>query len=193
MHLISTTSTIADLHFIELSIMSAFRSSLIRSARFAATSSSRVAPRSLVAGPLMQSFVQQQARLLSTTLPRLGAGEHDQELSSRLAQEISYEQETAAQIQGESGGPEPAFLADFREAGIWKIEDVAGSDEIALTREFGNEHIRVLFSIGDIDTADVQNEMEDADAEEKEDEDTPSFPVRCAITISKVRLECFFL
>lgn len=166
--------------------MSAFRNSLARSVRVAATSSSRIAPRSLVATPVRQ--LAQQARLLSTTRPVLGAGEHDQELSSRLAQEISYEQETAAQIQRESGGSEPAFLAEFRQAGVWKIEDVAGSDEIALTRDFGNEHIRVLFSIGDIDTADVQSDMDDADAEGKEDEDTPSFPVRCAITISKVRM-----
>ena len=59
-----------------------------------------------------------------------------------------------------------------------KIEDQSGSDEIALVRDFGNEHIRILFSIGDIDTSEEDETPEEMEAR--------PFPVRCAITISKV-------
>ena len=125
-------------------------------------------------------------RHLHVSRPVFGSGESDAELSSRLEQEITYEKEAAASAVNESGDGEPPFLSEFRKAGVWKIEDQAGSDEIALTRDFGNEHIRILFSIGDIDT--VDNEIEEADEVdgEKEDDEPPSFPVRCAITISKV-------
>lgn len=121
----------------------------------------------------------------STRLNR-SAGESDSELSAKLQQEISYEQESTP-IPGQESADanaEPAFLTDFKNQGVWKIEDHAGSDEIALTRDFGNEHIRVLFSIGDIDSSEA--EMDESDeVDVKEDEDGPAFPVRCAITISK--------
>lgn len=183
-----------------VSAVSTASASALRMLRIAATRQAPALRRADLRGvtPFVRSW-QQQSRLserstlavatrsLHSSRPVLGAGESDAELSARLAQEIAYEQETAAAAATESESEaEPSFLATFRKQGIWKIEDVAGSDEIALSRDFGNEHIRVLFSIGDIETteADVE-EAEEVDG--KDEEDTPAFPVRCAITISKVR------
>lgn len=155
----------------------------LHSSSSTSTSSRSLARRSASAMP---ASMPMRMRGLHVSAPVCGAGESDAELSGKLAEEISYEKESAAASATEG---EPAFLADFRKDGVWKIEDQPGSDEIALTRDFGNEHIRVLFSIGDIDTA--ENEMDesdevDAQKEEDDNSDAPSFPVRCAITISKV-------
>lgn len=85
-----------------------------------------------------------------------------------------------------------AFLAQ----GIWSIEDKAGADEIALKRKFGNEEIKVLFSIADIDNtpedppANEGEEGEESEAEaDAEEEQGPSLPIRTAITVTKVGLQ----
>lgn len=126
-------------------------------------------------------------RQFHSSKPVLGSGESDVELSTRLAQEIEYERDNSS-INSSEQSNEPGFLTNFRSQGIWKIEDQPGSDEIALIRDFGNEHIRVLFSIGDIGEttdADELEESEDVNETKEEEEETPAFPVRCAITISK--------
>ncbi|KAM0751758.1 mitochondrial Mrb1 [Meredithblackwellia eburnea MCA 4105] len=162
--------------------MSAFKASLARSVRTIAASRaiSRCQP-SVIAPRALRSFTTIPARQINPTRTVFGSGANDAELSSRLAQEISYEQETAA---SESGGAEPAFLSDFKSSNIWTIEDIAGSDEIALSRDFGNEHIRVLFSIGDVEAMEDVEEAEEGASGETEEE-TPNFPVTCTITISK--------
>lgn len=128
------------------------------------------------------------AASFSTSIARFGSGTSDVELASRLQQEISYEKETAnSQTHSEvaSGqGAEPDFLRDFKSMGIWSINDVNGSDEISLEREFGNEKIRVLFSIGDID-AGMEEEFESEEGGQGEDNE-PALPVRVAVTIAKV-------
>lgn len=128
--------------------------------------------------------VPHAVRLFSSSVYRSGQGESDSALVSSLQQEISYEKEAEA-----SSGAEPDWLTQFKADGVWKIEDKTGSDEIALTREFGGENIRVLFSIGEIDTSDPANEMEQDDADqinaETEEEFDGSFPVRCAINVTK--------
>lgn len=169
--------------------MSMLRSSVARSLR--AVNSRQVAalPRLAISSsvnrlssPCLAPFLSQShlsLRQFHLSAPIYGSGESDPELSSRLGQEISYEKEAASSFANESSGGEPEFLSDFIKQGLWNIEDQAGSDEISLTREFGNEHIRILFSIGDIDTT----EEEENTTEELE---ARAFPVRCAITISKV-------
>lgn len=128
------------------------------------------------------------AASFSTSIARCGSGTSDVELASRLQQEISYEKETSSsQTHSEvaSGqNAEPDFLRDFKSMGIWSINDVNGSDEISLEREFGNEKIRVLFSIGDID-AGMEEEFESEEGGQGEDNE-PALPVRVAVTIAKV-------
>jgi complement component 1 Q subcomponent-binding protein len=166
-------------------VMSLLRSAVARSLR-AASSRQTFAPSRVVA-PLTLSHLSsvqpsQTIRQFHLSRPAFGSGESDAELSSRLEQEIVYEKEAATQYATENNNGEPEFLSSFKKAGIWKIEDQSGSDEIALVREFGNEHIRILFSIGDIDTSE--------DEETPEEDEVRPFPVRCAITISKVSRLC---
>ncbi|WFD33837.1 Mitochondrial acidic protein mam33 [Malassezia cuniculi] len=144
----------------------------------------RVASRAVRVAPVAAAArIATPVRAFTASARRFDAGESDAELASSLQQEIEYEREAAA----ETGGAVPDWLSQFKSEGVWQIEDRPGSDEVALTRQFGNEHIRVLFSIGEIDTTDPTNELE---ADETEDvasdgEFHGSFPVRCAISIAK--------
>ena len=123
-------------------------------------------------------------RAFGSTARRAGDGETDPDLVASLHQEIQYEAEASERAEGE-----PEWLEQFKSEGVWRIEDKKGSDEIALTRDFGKEQIRVLFSIGEIDTTDPTSELEEDDAGQlsnSEDEFHGSFPVRCAVNITKV-------
>lgn len=114
-------------------------------------------------------------------------------MTSRLESELSYERENS------NPNVEPPFLQAFKEHGIWTVEDKAGADEVALSRKFGNEEIRVLFSIADIDNAPEsaaaaeeeapypRDDDEEIDEEAGRDQDQgASLPIRTAITITKV-------
>ncbi|KAE8227247.1 hypothetical protein CF319_g269 [Tilletia indica] len=152
------------------------------------------------------------ARLFSSSALRASHGESDAELAARLAEEIEYERETAAAEAADQGGDasasssqqqQPEFVQSFlASAPSWSIVDEAGSDEVVLTREFGNESIRVLYSIGDIDTHAAQSAIDDASADLStnpaasaddaegaaaagEEDEYSNIPIRAAITIAK--------
>ncbi|CEQ40302.1 SPOSA6832_01929 [Sporobolomyces salmonicolor] len=146
----------------------------------------------------------QPLRLLSTSLPRF----EPSALSTKLGEEIKFETENG------DASAEPDFLKDFKADGVWKLVDVPGSDEIVLTRTFGNEKyvpsllppsrlsladqgdhsIRLIFSISDLDAEHdvepyVDEEAADAGSGGVGDESvSPSeqaFPVETSITITK--------
>jgi len=142
---------------------------------------------------LRSSLVPARARipafsLLSRELPatraafsvsarRFGEGTTDGALAAKIAEELTYEKEAA--VEGE-----PEFLKEFKSAGIWTIEDVTGSDEITLQRKFGNELIRLMFSIADLQSSedfDPAEEEGSASAESGE----PTYPIRCSLNITK--------
>lgn len=189
------TSSSSLPHIFTTTIMaSLIRPHAIAAARrtVAPTLARTAAQRSVVAAARTLPTISSRSAF-STTPHRLGSGTTDAELSSRLAQELSYERDNSSTTS--STADEPDFLRDFKSTNTWTIQDVRGSDEICLEREFGNEKIRVLFSIGDID-APEGNEGEDdgmegdessgRDAESDDDgSNEPALPVRCAITISK--------
>ncbi|KZO95445.1 mitochondrial glyco protein [Calocera viscosa TUFC12733] len=101
-------------------------------------------------------------------------GESDIGLASRLKEEIKYEAEQAP-------AKTPDFLRTFREEGVWEIKEKEGSEDVELLRTFGNESIRVFFSIADID-----NDQPQFQGEEGEEEIPPSpYAVRCTATITK--------
>ena len=131
--------------------------------------------------------VPQMPRTFASSVRRFGQGETDADLVASLQQEITYEMESAESAGGMD--VEPEWLAQFRSEGVWHVEDKVGSDEIALTRSFGNETIRVLFSIGEIDTTEPSDDLEADEADQLgangEEEFEGSFPVRCAINITK--------
>ncbi|KAI8974897.1 mitochondrial glycoprotein [Pilobolus umbonatus] len=125
--------------------------------------------------PVMTAF-----RPFSVATPVMGAV--DAELNAKLTEELQYEKE-------EEETEQPDFIKDFVSSSSFKIEDKAGVDEVVLTRTFGNEKIRVIFSISDINNAATDDLLPEdglgAAIEEEEEEDAPSFPVRASVTIEK--------
>jgi complement component 1 Q subcomponent-binding protein len=109
----------------------------------------------------------------------MGDGSTDLALSQRLAEELKYEQEAS------TGTEEPEFLTAFKKHGVWEVQTVEGSDEVTLTRKFGNESIRVMFSISDLQNDIEPEEFEDAEVEESDADVPRSYPVRCSISITK--------
>ncbi|KAH8554522.1 mitochondrial glycoprotein [Umbelopsis sp. PMI_123] len=109
------------------------------------------------------------------------SGKIDNELIHKLDEEILYEKSTDEPEQ-------PAFIQEFLEANSFKLEDKPGMDEVTLTRTFGNEKIRVLFAISDINNA-ADDDFADVPADDVEGEDDDvapvSFPVRASVTIEK--------
>jgi len=129
-----------------------------------------MAPRA-ISLPLARTFV--------TSKTAFSSGENDLALSQKLTEELQYEKDsTPSELV-------PAFLEAFKNAGIWTIEDKEGHDEVVLTRQFGNESVRVLFSIADIDSTQDDPEYVEEGAESEEAEVEHSFPVRVGITITK--------
>ncbi|KAF9528408.1 mitochondrial glycoprotein [Crepidotus variabilis] len=121
-------------------------------------------------------------RAFSMTPTRLGSGTTDIALSQKLQEELKFEQEAAAETAAPDTTPE--FLKSFLEQGVWSIEDVRGNDEVALTRKFGDENLRVVFSIADIA---VEDEFEDPEAQPEEDdaETVLATPIRTSVSITK--------
>jgi len=126
-------------------------------------------------------------------LVRRGEGQNDQALSAKLAAELKYEREATSTS-------EPEFLQELKNEGIWSVEDKAGNDEVSLHRNFGNEKIKIMFSIADLDTPPVAEEQEElaaaiegttpqpppvVEAESEDGSAGESFPVRTTITIQK--------
>ncbi|CAO3646833.1 unnamed protein product [Cunninghamella blakesleeana] len=124
---------------------------------------------SIIKPTLYQSF--------SVAMPRMAAGEIDSDLVHKLTEELTYEKENEEPSQ-------PAFVKEFLEANSFKLEDKAGSDEVTLTRTFGNEKITILFSISDINNASSDGFLPEDDEVVEEDEEA-SFPVRASVTIEK--------
>jgi len=107
----------------------------------------------------------------------MGDGSSDLALSQKLGEELQYEKEATASAS------EPDFIRAFKAQGVWTIEDAAGNDEVALTRQFGNETIRLMFSIADLQ----QENEQDFEQEEGEEDDAAQqiYPIRCSISITK--------
>lgn len=162
---------------------------LLRTASRAPTAVARAASR-----PLVTPFTRLTPhRAFSHTPLARGQGESDSELTAKLAQELSYEKENSNLFQGSSSPTaEPDFVTEFKQAGVWKITDTPGVDEVTLEREFGNEHISLVFSVGDIDTSGPINPDEDPDspaALASEESESPQFPIRVSATITKADQE----
>lgn len=111
---------------------------LLRAAR-AATA----APRASTSAPLLRSSavplastwsLPQQPKWFSSSPRASGAGQSDGSLSSKLAEELQWEEQN-----GLESSAEPDWLAEFKREGVWKIDDKPGFDEVKMTRTFGSE------------------------------------------------------
>ncbi|RDW84918.1 hypothetical protein BP6252_02508 [Coleophoma cylindrospora] len=78
----------------------------------------------------------------------------DEELIAKIESEIQLENEM------KEADPMPASITEYLENGPFKIEDVPGQEDVVLTRKFGNEDIRITFSIADLNM-DPENDYED--------------------------------
>ncbi|KAI0726532.1 mitochondrial glycoprotein [Fomitopsis betulina] len=119
------------------------------------------------------------SRSFSVSARRFGEGAADVSLSQKLGEELQYEKESAP-------AEEPDFVRAFKAQGVWEIQDTVGNDEIALKRKFGNENIRLMFSIADIQN-EQENEFEQGEEGEEASEEQPihSSPIRCSLSITK--------
>ncbi|KAK7462848.1 Mitochondrial acidic protein mam33 [Stygiomarasmius scandens] len=137
-----------------------------------------------------------RSRLVSATVPvaasrafsvssrSLGQGTTDGSLSNKLSEELKYE------TQAVEGAPAvPEFLKKFKEQGVWEIEDLPYHDEVTLSRKFGNENLRLMFSIVDIRAEEAEDfENEEAVAEENEEQEHDAldvYPIRASLSITK--------
>ncbi|ORY79432.1 mitochondrial glyco protein [Protomyces lactucae-debilis] len=122
-----------------------------------------------------------------------GQGTVDSELSAKLSSEIQIESEMKEYEDM------PEAVQTFLQSSSFTVEDLPGTDEVTLSRTFGNEEIKIVFSVADMNNAEeAAEEFEDestetdakpaAEATEDgagEDGEAASFPVRCNITITK--------
>ncbi|KAL1990119.1 hypothetical protein VTN49DRAFT_5958 [Thermomyces lanuginosus] len=139
------------------------------------------------------------------------AGEGDVELIAKVEEELRHEK--ASGMEGLDAAVENVKL--LKEGGVWEITDNPGEQEVTLTRKFGNETIRVHFTVADLQNITEQPEFDDlSDADypesshavnqgrqggvgvhpedrvapsdrEFDDITEPGFPVRVNVTIEK--------
>ncbi|KAK2461143.1 hypothetical protein APHAL10511_006670 [Amanita phalloides] len=124
-----------------------------------------------------RTWAVQGVRAFSCTTRVFGSGSTDVELSQKLQAELQYENESGADLP-----KAPDFLRAFQEQDVWTIEDVPGQDEITLSRKFGNETLRLMFSIADIEETDYENPEEQSEGAE---EPIQAYPIRISLSLIK--------
>ncbi|KAF7318716.1 hypothetical protein HMN09_00383500 [Mycena chlorophos] len=123
-------------------------------------------------------------RSFASSIPVADATPGSRQLLEKLTQELNYEIEHAHETGVDD---KPEFLVAFEQEGVWEIQDKPGNDEVFLTRKFGNETIRVMFSVADLqgfDEKDVEEPELDAAGAEKD----PAVELRVSVSITKVLL-----
>ncbi|KAJ6256572.1 hypothetical protein Dda_8436 [Drechslerella dactyloides] len=106
--------------------------------------------------------VGRQARAFSSSLLRARpSGTVDEELHAKLEQEIAVEADLSEHEEM------PESLKEFLEHSQFKLNDKPGMEEVELVRRFGDETIRVIFSIADLNA--VDEKLDDPSLYEQED------------------------
>ncbi|KAF5389597.1 hypothetical protein D9757_004181 [Collybiopsis confluens] len=144
---------------------------------------------SAVRGRLVSSLPVSGTRAFSVSARASGQGTGpliaDVALSNKLHEELKYEKETIAELASE-----PDFLRDFKAQGKWQLEDVTFNDEVNMTRKFGNENLRLTFSIVDIrgehdEAFDNESAPEEGEEGSNEEEVLTTYPIRASLTVTK--------
>jgi complement component 1 Q subcomponent-binding protein len=140
--------------------------------------------RHILAARVTLSWPAAASRAFSVSTRVLGEGANDVLLAQKLGEEYQYEESSVSKDEAE-----PEFLKTFKGQGIWQIEDISGADEVTLSRKFGNEDIRIMFSIADIQDSNEQEnfeeEREEKGEEGSEEEPIHSYPIRVSMSITK--------
>lgn len=95
------------------------------------------------------------------------SSETDLDLVAKLQSEIEIETEL------KEADEVPISIKDFLESGPFEISDVAGQEDVVLTRKFGDETIKVTFSIADLNNIDPEADYSDR-ALEDDDFESPN-------------------
>ncbi|KAH8693944.1 regulatory protein SUAPRGA1 [Talaromyces proteolyticus] len=156
---------------------------------------------------LQSSIAKYQHSAFSTArVLREPAGDVDLELNAKLEEELGHEK-NSAELEEAS-----VAIQSFLENSPWKVKDVPGEQEVVLTRKFGNENIRVTFTVSDLQNlpeeefddlaegefgehspinqgqsgeAGVHSEDRVAPSDREFDDVEPGFPARVNISIEK--------
>jgi complement component 1 Q subcomponent-binding protein len=105
------------------------------------------------------------------------AGEFDLELAEKLNSERSLELENA-----EDGKKEA--IDDFLRNNSWEIQDKEGTHEIFLSKEFGNEKIKIALSIADFDNLADEDEYDGIEEDGALDDEAEYRPNKATINQS---------
>lgn len=97
-------------------------------------------------------------------------GQIDQELSAKIESELQMEKDIRDSEQY------PASVQEYIDNSPFKLHDTPGQEEVVMTRQFGDETIRLSFSIADLDAVnqDPDQLAEDRALEDEYGEDIPT-------------------
>ncbi|KAJ6133213.1 hypothetical protein N7471_008428 [Penicillium samsonianum] len=169
--------------------------------RSIATSALRPAlPKPVLRQSWNQATKPAYAAFSTSSIFKAPSSEVDIELLAKLEDELRHENSSEIPEFEE----QLEAIQDTIKHGEWQVKDVAGDQEVILTKKFGTEKIRVSFTVADIqniseqedfddasltDEMDFQNQSRGQDAEASAEEDIeqpePSFPARVTITVEK--------
>ncbi|KAI5297174.1 hypothetical protein KEM56_005028 [Ascosphaera pollenicola] len=130
-------------------------------------------------------------------------GQVDAELAAKFEEELGFE------VSPENSQAEVnEFITSYLKDSPFELKDIEGEDEVVMTRKFGNEDIKVVFSIADLKTLAEEPDLDESLADEDYDvdienpkqnsasnpdgqndsedpTDRPSYPARVSVTIEK--------
>ncbi|CAK5273822.1 unnamed protein product [Mycena citricolor] len=157
--------------------------SVARTLRQLSAVSSRVSSRQLAVSSTRTLLARRVAqpstlRAFSASARASKAGSSDAPLSLKLEQELTFE------LNEQQESAEPEFLTSFKKQGLWTVIDEAGNNEVTLTRQFGNENIRLVFSVSDLANQEP-NEFEDMEERSDEEQESGSDAMRAVVSITK--------
>ncbi|KIX00683.1 uncharacterized protein Z518_09748 [Rhinocladiella mackenziei CBS 650.93] len=107
--------------------------------------------------PLLQPAMKSSYPTFSTSVARREpSGESDLELAEKFNSE--------RMLELESNNPnKPASIEEFLQTSPWQIEDIPGTHEVVLRRDFGNEKIKIELSVTEIDNTAEEDEFDQMD------------------------------
>lgn len=100
-----------------------------------------------------------------TTAAAAKEGQVDEELAAKLESELQLEQEM------QDPDEVPLSISDFLNNSPFTVHDTPGREEVVLTRPYGDENIRVVFSITDLNNVEQDPDKYDDRALYDEDEE----------------------
>ncbi|KAJ5965536.1 hypothetical protein N7481_012250 [Penicillium waksmanii] len=105
-----------------------------------------VLPKTSFVQPWKQVAKPAYASFSTSSVFREPAAEGDVELIAKLDEELKHEKASGV----EDAREQKASIDYVLDAGEWKVKDVEGEQEVVLTKKFGNETVKVTFTVADI-------------------------------------------